>query len=75
MLRRYKRTNDPSDALNKAAIVVSRVPGGNSPGEVQIRIRGGTECYMAYADQPIEVGTQVVVVADRGARSLFVASF
>ena len=37
-----------------------------------IRVRGGTESYIAFADQPVELGAQVVVVANRGARTLFV---
>jgi membrane protein implicated in regulation of membrane protease activity len=49
------------------------IPGGEKPGEVTLRIRGGTEAYIAYADEQVSAGTEVVVIEDRGARTLFVA--
>ena len=49
------------------------IPGGDRAGEVMLRIRGGSEAFIAFADEPVELGAQVVVVADRGARTLFVA--
>ncbi len=48
------------------------IPGGEQPGEVVVRIRGGSETYMAYCDEALAIGTDVVVLADRGARCLTV---
>jgi membrane protein implicated in regulation of membrane protease activity len=59
----------------RQAHVTVAIPGGDRPGEVVLRIRGGTESYIAYADVPIDIGSEVVVVADRGARTLFVVPF
>jgi len=59
--------------VGKPAHVVVAIPGGSRAGEVTVRIRGGTEAYIAYADQRIDAGTEVVVVADHGARSVSVA--
>ena len=42
------------------------------PGEVVLRIRGGSEAFSAYADEPIAKHTQVVVVEERSARSVTV---
>jgi hypothetical protein len=64
---------EPETVIGRSAYVTVPIPGGNKAGEVIIRVSGGTESYIAFADQPIEVGAQVVVVADRGARTLFVA--
>jgi hypothetical protein len=50
------------------------IPGGARPGEVLVRVRGGSESYIAYADEPVGEGVQVVILADRGARSLVVVS-
>jgi membrane protein implicated in regulation of membrane protease activity len=55
------------------AHVTVPIPGGDKPGEVVLRIRGGTESYIAYADEPVGAGGEVVVVEDRGARTLYVA--
>ncbi len=59
--------------VGKPAHVVVAIPGPNRAGEVTVRIRGGTEAYIAYADQRIEAGAEVVVVADHGARTVSVA--
>jgi hypothetical protein len=58
--------------VGKSAYVTVAIPGGPQAGEVLVRVRGGTESYIAYADQPVGLGAQVVVVANRGARTLLV---
>jgi hypothetical protein len=40
------------------------------PGEVVIKVRGGTEAFAAWADQPIAKAVRVVVVDQTGARSV-----
>lgn len=42
------------------------------PGEVVLPIRGGTETFAAWADEPIAKYTRVVVVEERSARSVTV---
>jgi len=59
--------------VGKSAHVIEAIPGGDKAGEVLVRIRGGSEAYIAFSDQPIAVGDQVIVLADRGARMLLVA--
>jgi len=64
----------PDDVLvGRTAHVSVAIPGGDKAGEVVLRVRGGSESYIAFADRPISAGTQVVVVDDRGARTLVVA--
>ena len=62
----------PDTVVGRPAYVTVAIPGGPRAGEVVLRIRGGTESYIAFADQPVGVGAQVVVVADRGARAVLV---
>ena len=45
------------------------------PGEVLLRVRGGTEGFAAYADEPLAKNTRVIVVEARSARSLIVVPF
>jgi hypothetical protein len=59
--------------VGRPAYVTVAIPGGSKAGEVLLRVRGGTESYIAYADDAVGVGSQVIVLADRGARSVFVA--
>lgn len=63
----------PEDVVGRTAYVRTAIPGGAEPGEVIVRVRGGSEAFIAYADQPVPQGAEVVVVSDRGARSVAVA--
>ena len=64
----------PESVVGKTAHVTVAITGGARPGEVLVRVRGGSESYIAYADEPVDEGVQVVILADRGARSLMVVS-
>ncbi len=48
--------------------VATRGPGG--PGEVLVKVRGGTEAYLAWSEQPLSRGTSVLVFNTRGDRTL-----
>ncbi|MBV9857101.1 MAG: hypothetical protein JOY82_21715 [Streptosporangiaceae bacterium] len=48
--------------------VGTRGPAG--PGEVRIRIRGGSESFLAWSDRPLPRGSHVLVVDYRGARTV-----
>lgn len=65
--------SDPDSVVGRRASVSFPVPGGSEPGEVLVRIRGGSEVFIAYCDQPLTLGTEVVVLVDRGARTVLVA--
>jgi hypothetical protein len=43
-----------------------------SPGEVMLPVRGGTEAFAAFADEPIAKYARIVVVECRSARSVTV---
>ena len=44
--------------------------GQDGPGEVHIRIRGGSETFLAWSDQPLPKGATVLVVDSRGTRAV-----
>ena len=44
----------------------------DGPGEVLLPVRGGTEGFSAFCDEPVAKNTRVVVVEARSARSVFV---
>ncbi|HYA44051.1 MAG TPA: hypothetical protein VED59_00470 [Acidimicrobiales bacterium] len=64
---------DHDTVVGKIARVTIAIPGGNTPGEVLVRVRGGSESYIAYSLEAVDRGIEVVVLADRGARSVDVA--
>jgi hypothetical protein len=44
--------------------------GAGGPGEVLIKIRGGSEAFLAFSDEPLPKGATVLVVESRGARAV-----
>jgi hypothetical protein len=49
-------------------IIATRGPAG--PGEVRIRIRGGTENFIAWSQKSLPKGTTVLVTDYRGRRTV-----
>jgi hypothetical protein len=47
----------------------------DGPGEVLLPVRGGTEAFAAWADQPIEKHARVLVIEAPSARSVIVTPF
>ena len=54
-------------------IVATRGEAG--PGEVLVNMRGGTEAYLAWSEQPLAKGTTVLVYNSRGERTVDVMEF
>ena len=44
--------------------------GAGGPGEVLVKVRGGTEAYLTWSEQPLARGTRVLVFNTRGERTL-----
>lgn len=44
--------------------------GTDGPGEVLIKIRGGSEAFLAWSDQPLPKDATVLVIDSRGARTV-----
>jgi hypothetical protein len=63
----------PADAslIGEIGFVSVPIP-EQGPGEVMLAVRGGTEAFAAWADEPIAKHTRVVVVEERSSRSVTV---
>ena len=48
--------------------VLVRIRGGEAPGEVSVALHGMRDTCIAYADEEIAVGQDVLVVGSRGGR-------
>ena len=48
---------------------------GDGPGEIVVSIRGGTERFAAWCEQPLAKHTPVVVIGERSARTVDVTAF
>ena len=66
---------DPEQLVGTVAYVTTRIRGPNQPGEVQVVHGGRSESFIAYGDQPIERGQQVLIIARRPGRALDVIFF
>ncbi|MCB5911814.1 hypothetical protein [Streptomyces pinistramenti] len=49
--------------------------GAAGPGEVQVRIRGGSEAFLAWSAEPLATGTPVLVIGSRGTRQVDVIAW
>jgi hypothetical protein len=54
-------------------VIATRGPAG--PGEVLVKIRGGSEAYLAWSETPLPRGATVLVVESRGSRTVDVAEW
>ena len=54
-------------------IVATRGEAG--PGEVLVQIRGGSEAFIAWSENPLPQGTTVLVIDERGDRTVDVSAW
>lgn len=56
--------------IGRTGKVLVTTRGATGPGEVLVRVRGGSETFLAWSDDPLPVGTTVLVVHSRGLREV-----
>lgn len=61
--------------IGSIGVVCVATRGEAGPGEVLLKIRGGTEAYIAYSAEPIAKGKTVLVIESRGARTVDVSEW
>ncbi|MEU6405248.1 hypothetical protein [Streptomyces sp. NPDC046985] len=44
--------------------------GSAGPGEILVRVRGGSETFLAWSQEPLPIGATVLVVESRGRREV-----
>lgn len=54
----------------RIGVLLTGTRGAEGPGEVLLRIRGGTETYRAFSESPIAKGESVLVVGSLGHRAV-----
>jgi hypothetical protein len=60
--------DDP--AVGRTGTVTVATRGADGPGEVLVKMRGGTEAYLAWSERPLAKGTSVLVWGSRGSRTV-----
>jgi hypothetical protein len=59
--------------VGRSGVLSVATRGSAGPGEVMIKLRGGTETFLAWSETPLAKGLAVVVVDSHGARTVTVA--
>ncbi|GGN78874.1 hypothetical protein GCM10011579_062530 [Streptomyces albiflavescens] len=44
--------------------------GAAGPGEILVRVRGGSETFLAWSQEPLPTGATVLVIESRGCREV-----
>ena len=61
--------------IGSIGVLLVATRGKAGPGEVLLKIRGGTEAYLAWSTNPIPKGSTVLVIETRGARTVDVSEW
>jgi hypothetical protein len=67
-------TQDTS-LVGSIGVLTVATRGQAGPGEVLVKIRGGSECYIAWSPDPIPRGATVLVIETRGTRTVDVSAW
>ena len=57
-------------SIGRVGVLSVATRGGDGPGEVLIKIRGGSEAFLAWSDKPLPKGSTVLVIDSRGERAV-----
>ncbi len=57
-------------AIGTVGVLTIATRGSAGPGEVRIKIRGGTEHFLAWSEMPLKKGAIVLVIDSRGPRTV-----
>lgn len=57
-------------AIGSIGVLTIATRGAAGPGEVRIKIRGGSECFLAWSESPLPKGATVLVIDNRGLRTV-----
>jgi hypothetical protein len=56
--------------IGTVGVLTVATRGSAGPGEVRIKVRGGSECFTAWSESPLPKGATVLVIDHRGLRTV-----
>lgn len=62
-------------AIGCEGVITVATRGSAGPGEVLVKIRGGSEAFIAWSPEPLAKGTAVLVINERGTRTVDVSAW
>ena len=57
-------------SIGRVGVLTVGTRGERGPGEVLIKIRGGSETFLAWSQKPLPKGATVLVIESRGDRAV-----
>ena len=57
-------------SVGHVGVLIVGTRGSDGPGEVLIKIRGGSEAFLAWSEKPLPRGATVLIIDSRGARTV-----
>jgi hypothetical protein len=60
--------------IGKQGLLTVATRGAIGPGEVLVTLNGSSEAYLAWSETPLSKGSRVLVISERGLRTVDVAS-
>jgi hypothetical protein len=64
-----------NQVIGSIGVISVATRGAAGPGEVMVKIRGGSEAYIAWSPEPLARGTTVLVIESRGSRTVDVSQW
>jgi hypothetical protein len=61
--------------IGSIGVLIVGTRGAQGPGEVLLKVRGGSEAYLAWSAEPIPRGATVLVINNRGTRTVDVSAW
>jgi hypothetical protein len=66
---------EDSSVVGCVGTVIIATRGQAGPGEVLVKVRGGSEAFIAWSPDPLPRGSTVLVIASRGRRTVDVSEW
>jgi hypothetical protein len=63
------------EVIGCAGVLTVATRGSAGPGEVLVKVRGGSEAFIAWSPEPLPKGTTVLVIETRGHRAVDVSAW
>jgi hypothetical protein len=63
------------DLIGCVGVLLVATRGSAGPGEVLVKVRGGSEAFIAWSPEPLPKGATVLVIESRGHRVVDVSAW
>jgi hypothetical protein len=63
------------EVIGCVGVLIVATRGSAGPGEVMVKVRGGSEAFLAWSPEPLPKGATVLVIESRGHRAVDVSAW